>query len=97
VAGNSSSGLYEAPSFGIPTVNIGERQTGRLKAASVIDCRADRASILDALKAALSRGRKPAINPYGDGRAAERIVGALAKIPEPRALLNKRFVDVKAA
>jgi UDP-hydrolysing UDP-N-acetyl-D-glucosamine 2-epimerase len=97
VVGNSSSGLYEAPSFGIPTVNIGDRQTGRLKAASVIDCRPDRSSILAAIRAALARGRKPAVNPDGDGHAVERIVGMLAEISDPRALLNKRFVDMKAA
>src|SRR6185503_441172 len=42
VVGNSSSGLYEAPSFGVPTVNIGDRQSGRLKAESVFDCAAER-------------------------------------------------------
>ena len=52
VVGNSSSGLYEAPSFRIPTVNIGDRQGGRLKAGSVIDCQPERAEILDAALAA---------------------------------------------
>jgi UDP-hydrolysing UDP-N-acetyl-D-glucosamine 2-epimerase len=97
VVGNSSSGLYEAPSFGIPTVNIGDRQTGRLKAASVIDCATDRSSILDAIKAALARGRKSTINPYGDGYAGERIVTELAKVSEARSLLAKRFHDLEVA
>jgi len=97
VVGNSSSGLYEAPSFGIPTVNIGDRQTGRLKAESVIDCRPDRASIVAAIKAALVRGRKPTINPYGDGFAAARIVEELARFGELNSLLVKRFVDLEVA
>ena len=94
VVGNSSSGLYEAPSFGIPTVNIGDRQTGRLKAVSVFDCPADRSEIAKAIKAALARGRQPTANPYGDGNASERIAQVLAGIFDPRALLNKRFVDL---
>ena len=49
VVGNSSSGLYEVPSFGKPTVNIGDRQRGRLRAASVIDCASDRTSIREAV------------------------------------------------
>jgi len=97
VVGNSSSGLYEAPSFGIPTVNIGERQSGRLKASSVIDCVPARSAILAAIKSAWARGKKPATNPYGDGHAAPRIVAALAAISDPRELLDKRFVDLKAA
>jgi len=95
--GNSSSGLYEAPSFGLPTVNIGDRQSGRLKADSVFDCAADRKAISAAIVAALARGRRPTVNPYGDGRAAERIVAALGKISDVRALLSKRFVDLEAA
>jgi UDP-hydrolysing UDP-N-acetyl-D-glucosamine 2-epimerase len=95
--GNSSSGLYEAPSFGIPTVNIGDRQTGRLKAQSVIDSKPERAAILSAVRAALAHGRQTTVNPYGDGRAAERIVAVLAGIAEPAALLRKRFVDIEAA
>ncbi|WP_029008252.1 UDP-N-acetylglucosamine 2-epimerase [Azospirillum halopraeferens] len=73
VVGNSSSGLYEAPSFGTPTVNIGDRQKGRLKATSVIDCPADRDAIAAAIGEALARGRRPTENPYGDGHTARRI------------------------
>ncbi|MBM3527056.1 MAG: UDP-N-acetylglucosamine 2-epimerase (hydrolyzing) [Alphaproteobacteria bacterium] len=97
IVGNSSSGLLEAPSFGIPTVDIGNRQKGRLRADSVINCRAARAAILEAIETALARGRRPSVNPYGDGHAAERVVEVLAGLPDPRALLIKRFVDVKAA
>jgi UDP-hydrolysing UDP-N-acetyl-D-glucosamine 2-epimerase len=96
VAGNSSSGLYEAPSFGIPTVNVGDRQRGRLRAHSVIDCAAERGAIHAALTQARARGRTSVTNPYGDGHASERIVEALKSIAEPRALLRKSFVDCAA-
>jgi UDP-hydrolysing UDP-N-acetyl-D-glucosamine 2-epimerase len=94
--GNSSSGLYEAPSFGIPTVNIGDRQTGRLKADSVIDCAPARAEIGAAIARGLARGRRPTVNPFGDGHAAERITRVLRAVSEPKALLVKRFVDLAA-
>jgi UDP-hydrolysing UDP-N-acetyl-D-glucosamine 2-epimerase len=97
MVGNSSSGLYEGPSFGIPAVNIGDRQKGRLRASSVIDCAAESRAIGAAIGAALARGRQPATNPYGDGHAAERIVAVLASIRDPRSLLIKRFMEREAA
>ena len=97
VVGNSSSGLYEAPSFGIPTVNIGDRQAGRLRAESVFDCPPQRDAIGAAITRALGRGRKPTANPYGDGHAAERIVAVLKALEDPRALLNKRFAEFVVA
>jgi UDP-hydrolysing UDP-N-acetyl-D-glucosamine 2-epimerase len=96
VVGNSSSGLYEAPSFGIPTVNIGDRQKGRLRAESVFDCPPERGAIAAAIAKALARGRKPTRNPYGDGHASERIVAALKALADPKTLLLKRFVDIAA-
>jgi UDP-hydrolysing UDP-N-acetyl-D-glucosamine 2-epimerase len=97
MVGNSSSGLYEGPSFGIPTVNIGDRQKGRLRASSVIDCPAERSAIHAAIDAALARGRKPSVNPFGDGHASERIVAVLKSINDPRGLLVKRFAEIEAA
>lgn len=91
--GNSSSGLYEAPSFGIPTVNIGARQKGRLRADSVIDCAPERDAIARAIAAALERDCSGTVNPYGDGEASPRIVSILAGIEDPKALLGKRFHD----
>lgn len=96
VVGNSSSALAEAPSFRIPTINIGERQAGRLKAASVIDCAPQR----DAIQAALARAFSPSfqadltrvVNPYGDGGAAEAIVRVLRE--RPLEGLKKRFRDI---
>ena len=93
IIGNSSSGFYEAPSFGIPTVNIGDRQKGRLKAASVIDCVPQRDAIKTAIDAAVARGRRPTENPYGDGHASEKIVAVLKSIGDPKMLLAKKFVD----
>jgi len=93
VVGNSSSGLYEAPSFGIPTVNIGNREKGRLKASTVIDCPAEKDAILDAIQEALTRPRGAGENPYGDGHSAARIVEVLRSIQNPEALCRKVFVD----
>lgn len=97
VVGNSSSGLTEVPSLGKGTINIGDRQRGRLKAKSVIDCGPDRESI----KAALRRLYSPAFqatlptvcNPYGDGGASDRIVQVLRDYPL-ESVLKKSFHDL---
>jgi UDP-hydrolysing UDP-N-acetyl-D-glucosamine 2-epimerase len=93
VVGNSSSGLVEAPSFGIPTVNIGDRQRGRLRASSVIDVPADAAAIRRSIARALTpRFRALARrtrNPYGGPGASERIVEILVREPLDRRLLEK--------
>jgi UDP-hydrolysing UDP-N-acetyl-D-glucosamine 2-epimerase len=96
VIGNSSSGLYEAPSFGIPTVNIGDRQAGRLRGPSVIDCAPEREAIVAAIRRALATDCSAMTNPYGDGHSAARIVAELARIDTPRSLLRKRFRDMPA-
>jgi GDP/UDP-N,N'-diacetylbacillosamine 2-epimerase (hydrolysing) len=97
VVGNSSSGLAEVPSFQKGTVNIGERQTGRLKAASVIDCQPDRVSI----QAAITRLYSPVFqsslpgvtNPYGSGGASAAIVDCLRTVPLV-GLVKKVFYDM---
>jgi UDP-N-acetylglucosamine 2-epimerase (non-hydrolysing)/GDP/UDP-N,N'-diacetylbacillosamine 2-epimerase (hydrolysing) len=94
LVGNSSSGLYEAPSFRIPSVNIGDRQEGRLRASSVIDAPSERRAIAQALDAARRRDCSQTVNPYGDGNATQRIMGILRGIGDPRRLLKKRFCDV---
>jgi len=91
VVGNSSSGLYEAPSLHIPTVDIGDRQRGRLAADSVIHCEATKEAISAALAAASARDCSQTVNPYGDGRSAGRIVSAVKSVAQPEALLKKRF------
>ena len=77
VVGNSSSGIIEAPSFGIPTINIGDRQKGRLMAKSTINCAPRAKEIRNAIKKAFSpkfvKFCKTASNPYGNGNAAEKI------------------------
>lgn len=81
VVGNSSSGIIEVPAFHVPTVNIGQRQKGRLAAESVLHCEADYLSIREALaKACCPEFRatcKAAVNPYGQGRAAQSVVQVL--------------------
>ena len=94
VIGNSSSGLYEAPSFDVPTVNIGDRQAGRTRATSVIDCDNDHPSISSAIENALSLSCKGTLNPYGDGHSAQRIVELLLKVAAPATLIQKTFVDL---
>lgn len=97
VVGNSSSGLIEAPSFGIATVNIGNRQKGRVRAACVIDCPPETAAIRASIDKALSAPFRESIsglrNPYGEGDAAERIMAVL-RAPWPEGLLLKSFHDL---
>jgi len=93
VVGNSSSGLYEAPSLHTPTVNIGDRQKGRLKAHSVFDCPAETEAIKAAIIRACGTDCSQVENPYGDGMATERIISVLAAPWRPGDLIQKRFVD----
>ena len=85
VVGNSSSGLTEVPSFRKGTVNIGDRQRGRVRAESIIDCEPDRLSIIAALRRLYSSDFQSMLrtlrNPYGDGGASERIVKVLRNHP----------------
>lgn len=94
VVGNSSSGIYEAPSFNIPTVNIGNRQKGRLQAASVINCIVKAPDIHAAILEAFRKDCTHVINPYGDGKASARIAVILRDIPDFRSLLQKHFFEV---
>lgn len=91
VVGNSSSGLYEAPSLRKPTVNIGDRQRGRMRAASVLDCATDARAIGAAIERAFALDCSQVTNPYGDGYAADKIVAQLLAVPDPKTLLQKRF------
>jgi len=94
VLGNSSSGLYEAPSFHKPTVNIGQRQKGRLQASSVINCEPMAAEIARAIQEALAMNCSQTVNPYGDGCSTLRILSKLKEVSDPRALLKKHFFDL---
>ena len=97
VVGNSSSGLAEVPSFGKGTINIGDRQRGRLKAESVLDCNPDRDSINEALQhlysSAFQAMLKTVRNPYGGGGASEKVVQILQDYPL-KTILKKSFYDL---
>jgi len=97
VVGNSSSGLVEAPSLGKGTINIGDRQRGRIKAESVIDCKPDRQSITEALERLYSpefqASLKTVRNPYGEGGASEKILQVIREYPLG-SILKKSFYDV---
>lgn len=98
VLGNSSSGLYEAPALHIPTVNIGDRQKGRLRCASVIDCSPDKESILKAVEKALSadfaKVCQEVVSPFGDGHAAEKIAKISIDTVKKGIDLKKKFYDL---
>lgn len=87
--GNSSSGIIEAPSFNLPVINIGTRQKGRLRAPNVVDVNHDRKEIKDAVKKVLRSGRVEVTNPWGDGRASERIIEILRSIRIDENLIQK--------
>lgn len=99
MVGNSSSGIWEAPSFRLPAVNVGDRQRGRLRAGNVIDTQVDAQSIAAAVDRALTVDFRASlsgiVNPYGDGHAAERICGVLKEVAIDSRLLQKSFVDLK--
>ncbi|MEM7647159.1 MAG: UDP-N-acetylglucosamine 2-epimerase [Pseudomonadota bacterium] len=92
VIGNSSSGLYEAPSFKVPTVNIGDRQKGRLAAQSVIQVpSADKALIVEAIEQSLKTDCQDVKNPYGEGGASRAIGQTLEKYQSFSSLVQKHF------
>jgi UDP-hydrolysing UDP-N-acetyl-D-glucosamine 2-epimerase len=91
VVGNSSSGLYEAPSLRVPTVNIGDRQKGRLQATSIVNCPAEKNAILTAIRTACEMDVSRTTNPYGDGGAAKKIAAILSRMDDPAAYLQKHF------
>lgn len=98
VIGNSSSGIIEVPAFRKPTVNIGDRQRGRIRAATVIDCTETALDIAAAIKKALSaeflKFADTMENPYGKGNAAESIYAEL-KNTNLSGILQKRFYDLR--
>lgn len=98
VLGNSSSGIIETPAFGIPTINIGDRQRGRLQSESIINCSTDSESIIVAIQKAISSdfGKicKSVKSPYGDGHAAEHIASKIIEVVnEDKIDLKKKFYD----
>jgi len=96
MVGNSSSGIIEAPSFGLPAINIGSRQEGRERAENVIDVDYDKEQIKAAIKKALDdenfKGKvKNCKSPYGDGGVGVRITDILSEIKIDKKILQKRL------
>ncbi len=98
VLGNSSSGLIEAPSFKIATINIGDRQKGRIKAKSVINCLPEKKSIQNSIKRAYSKNfqslLKTVKNPYDNGFSSKKIVRVLNSIKIEN-ILKKSFYNIQ--
>jgi len=98
VIGNSSSGLIEAPTFKIATVNIGDRQRGRIRSESVIDCRPDYGSIRKAIRKIYNpdflKKLQTLSNPYGSGGASAKITEIIRNHPLDN-ILKKRFFDIE--
>ena len=98
MVGNSSSGLAEAPSFKVGTINIGDRQKGRIKAQSVIDCEPYKGAIIVSFQKLYSQEFQKLLlsvqNPYGVGHASQRIIEEIKKI-DLYNILKKSFFDIK--
>lgn len=98
VVGNSSSGLLEAPSFNIGTINIGERQKGRIKAESVIDCLPNKKDIQKSFKRLYSKNFQKLINnvnnPYDNGSSSKKIVRILKNF-RLKNILKKNFYNIE--
>jgi GDP/UDP-N,N'-diacetylbacillosamine 2-epimerase (hydrolysing) len=98
IVGNSSSGLTEAPSFKIATINIGDRQKGRIKATSIIDCNPTKTDITKAIKKIYSqsfqRQLKETINPYGENTPSLKIIEILKTI-DLENIIKKYFYDIR--
>lgn len=98
VIGNSSSGIIEAPSFNVPTINIGNRQKGRLQSKTVINCNVNKNEIIKAIKRGLSNSFIEQIkyekNPYGDGKVSEKILMEIKKYLDSEKKIEKSFYDI---
>jgi UDP-hydrolysing UDP-N-acetyl-D-glucosamine 2-epimerase len=92
--GNSSSGIMETPTLGVPTVNVGLRQHGRERARNVVDAAPEAHAIVDSVRRCLDPAFRASLegmtSPYGDGHAGERIAEVLSRVPLGEALLHKK-------
>ena len=99
VIGNSSSGILEAPIFKVPSVNIGDRQKGRLRVKSILDCKADTNAISQAIETALTESFRhdirDLIHPSEQADTAQKIVRMLATV-DLQGIIKKSFHDIKA-
>lgn len=99
VLGNSSSGIIETPAFGIPTVNIGDRQRGRLQSESIVNCGESSEEIIAAINKVMNEqfrcACKKVVSPYGDGHAAENIAKKIFEVVTDGNIdLKKKFYDM---
>lgn len=99
VLGNSSSGIIETPAFHVPTVNIGDRQRGRLQSGSIVNCGTSKDEVVNAIKKAMTDEHKEAcrrvISPYGNGHAAEQIAKKSVEVVLSGGIdLKKKFYDL---
>jgi len=99
MVGNSSSGILEAASFGLPVVNIGSRQEGRIQPPNIINCGNSMMEIGKAIATALSecfgKSLEKLVNPYGVGNAAVSIARVLMETSIDERLMHKKFHDIK--
>lgn len=97
MVGNSSSGIIEAASLGLPVINVGDRQKGRLRGANVIDVPAEKNAILEGIRQAVEPSFKDSLsgmqNPYDRGNSSEIIISVIKDVPLDRSLIQKRFSD----
>ena len=99
VIGNSSSGIVEVPVFNVPTINIGDRQKGRLQGDTVINCKPNFADISDSIEKARSDEFKDKIknskNIFGDGNTSDKIVRVISEfLRNEKIHLKKKFYDL---
>lgn len=94
VVGNSSSGIIEVPSFGIPTLNIGDRQKGRIAANSVVNCGIGKEEILEGLREVLQTDKKEIFNPYEGKNTTANILHVLKTYPL-EGLIQKSFYNIR--
>lgn len=98
VIGNSSSGIIETPSFKVPTVNIGDRQKGRIQAKNILNCKPEKEEICFVIKKALSYEFKQYVkdteNPYGDGIVSDKVLLHIKESLEQGIELKKSFYNV---
>ena len=94
MVGNSSSGYYEAPSFGLPVVDIGDRQMGRMAHELLCNVPVESSEIALAVRSVMNRKHVSVANPYGDGKSAEKIKDFLKSLTMERLKSSKRFTEI---
>lgn len=99
VIGNSSSGILEAPSFHVPTINIGDRQKGRIQCKSILNCAPVKEEIIKTMSKGLSSQFKKSIknikSPYGNGTTSQKIINIIKEHLNQGIILKKEFFDIK--